>query len=409
MLLRLPRMSRRTLLAAAVAAIVVALGAVPALAARAQRATPVPFGFVGVDVDYPVWPNGEVDLGQQLDKMVASGVDSVRAVLDWSDAQPYAKWSEVPSDERGQFVNVGGVPTNFTEIDALVAQTAQRGMTLLPIVIYAPPWDGVSFRGGQTAVPRTPGPYAAFVRALVLRYGRKGSFWRDNPQIPKLPVEMWEIWNEPDVYSFWPEDGIPWTKGYIPLLREAHAAVKGADPTAKVVLAGLANYSWLDLRRIVRHGGRGLFDMVDIHPFTKTPQGVITILSLARQVLNAAGLRHTPIVAGEVSWPSSQGQHPIRVGFDIGTTEAGQARRISQVLPMFARDRSSLGLAGFDYYNWASLDRAGAEVFDFAGLFHFNPSDFEFTAKPAAAAFQAGALALEGCSSKGGVATQCLH
>jgi hypothetical protein len=377
------------------AALCVLAALAPVTLARAALPR-VPFGFVGMNVDQPVWP-GQVDLSHQLDVMSQSGVDSVRAVIDWSQAQPYASFSQVPAGQQSQFVDVAGVPTNLT---------AEHGMTLLPVVMNAPAWDGRLF-GGTVAMPRSPGPYAAFVRALVQRYGPHGSFWSQNPQIPRRPVEMWQIWNEPNVWAFWPQHPQPFYTGYIPLLRAARAAIKQADPRAEVVLAGLPNYSWINLREIIRHGGRNLFDVVDVHPYTLAPRGVITILGYVRQVLDRYGRRGVPLLAGELSWPSSEGQGAVNVGFDIGTTEAGQAKKLGAVMPLLARNRRWLGLAGFYYYDWAGQERRGAEAFDFSGLFRISLSTYQFTAKPAYYVFKADALAMEGCRWKGTLASEC--
>jgi hypothetical protein len=397
---------------AAGAAALAAIGAMSPGASAGRRASgPVPFGFVGVNADSPVWPNHDVDLSHQLDVMVSSGVDSVRAMIDWSAAQPYQNWTEVPADQQDRFVDVGGVPTDFTDLDALVALSAQHAMTLLPVVMNAPSWDGELWPTGIVAIPRTPGPYAAFVKALVLRYGSNGTFWRDNPQVPRKPIEMWQIWNEPNVFPFWPQGPRPYWVGYVPLLRAAHDAIKQADPKAKVVLAGLPNYSWIALKRIIKHGGRNLFDVAAIHPYTKTPQGVITILSYARRVLNQLGEARKPMLADEISWGSSlgNGKGPGQVGLDIATTQAGQAQKLGRLLPMLARNRSRLRLAGFYYYNWADLEQKGASVFEFSGLFHLNSTTFEFSAKPAYYVFRADALRMEHCRSKGALATECLH
>jgi hypothetical protein len=241
-----------------------------------------------------------------------------------------------------------------------------------------------------------------------MRYGANGTFWRDNPQIPKDPVEMWQVWNEPNVWAFWPRSRQGYYAGYVALLRAAHRAIRQADPKAKVVLAGLPNYSWIALERIEQHGGKNLFDVVDVHPYTATPQGVITILGDVRRVLNRTGGGRIPIIAGEISWPSSQGQHAIPVGFDIETTEAGQAGRLRTLLPMLAQDRRRLGLEGFDYYDWASMGQRDAEVFSYSGLFAYTTNN-QFIAKPAYYAYRAGALSMEGCGSKGLLATECLH
>ena len=84
----------------------------PAPAAASAR---VPHGFVGMDVDGPLFPATApgVDISRQMDKMVTSGVESIRVVFDWAAAQPYAHWSDVPAAEKSEFTDAGGVPTRF--------------------------------------------------------------------------------------------------------------------------------------------------------------------------------------------------------------------------------------------------------------------------------------------------------
>ena len=404
---KLAVMSRMSLAAGAVAVtLAVGLGlpgAGQAAGAR-QPSTPVPQGFVGMVVDQPVWPDPYVDLPGQLDTMVASGVESIRVVFDWSQMQPYPSWSDVPADVRSQFVDVAGIPTNFTTVDALMGLAAQRGLTVLPVVQNAPRWDGQNYPGGIMTLARRTGPYAAFVSALVRRYGSTGSFWRNAPQVPKVPIEMWQVWNEPNIPAFWPQQ--PYYSRYIALLRAAHAAIKAADPRAKVVLAGLPNYSWIELARLYRfRGARKLFDLVAVHPYTKQPQGVITILSYVRHEMNLAGDTGKPIIADEISWPSSLGHTTHNVGYDFATTESGQAQNLGELLPMLVRNRFRLGLAGFYYYDWAGFERPNYLAFDFAGLFRL--SDGTFVAKPAYGVFRSAALAMEGCRAKPGRATNC--
>jgi polysaccharide biosynthesis protein PslG len=403
--------SRRVLVAGvAAAALAAAIGSAGgatsarAAAPRAPGRTPVPAGFVGMVMDEPVWPNPYVALPSQLDTMVSSGVESIRVVFDWSQMQPYRDWSEVPADQQSQFVDVGGIPTNFTTADTLLGLAAARGMTVLPVVQNAPAWDGQNYPGGIVTLARSTGPYAAFVGGLVRRYGSRGSFWRSNPQIPKLPIEMWQIWNEPNIPAFWPQQ--PYYSRYVALLRAAHAAIKAADPRAKVVLAGLPNYSWTELARIYEfRGARKLFDLVAVHPYTKQPQGVITILGYVRREMDLAGDASKPILADEISWPSSLGQTTHNVGYDFATTEAGQAQNLGQLLPMLVRDRFRLGLAGFYYYDWAGLERPNYLAFDFSGLFKLT--DGAFVAKPAYAVFRREALAMEGCRAKLGRVSVC--
>ena len=403
---KLASVSRSSLTAFAVAAgLGSALGFSAVVAGSATTpSTPVPQGFVGMVVDEPTWPDPFVDIAKQLDVMVASGVQTIRVVFDWSRIQPYRSWSQVPADAKSEFVDIGGIPTNFSSLDQLVGLTSQHGMTVLPVILNAPRWDGQTYKGAILAIPRSPAPYAAFAKALVRRYGPGGSFWASYPYSPRVPIRMWQIWNEPNITAFWPQQ--PYYARYVALLRAAHAAIKSADPTAKVVLAGMPNYSWFELERIYKFkGARSLFDVVSLHPYTQTPQGVITILNYVRTVMNQAGDSAKPILADEISWPSSLGKTSHNTGYDFATTEAGQARNLGKLLPMLVRDRVRLGLAGFYYYDWMGLERPNYLAFDFAGL--FRVSGGEFVAKPAYSVFRSDALAMEGCRAKGPLATDC--
>jgi hypothetical protein len=390
-----------------VAALVAGVAAWPAHAG-ATRAKPaaarVPEGFAGIVVDEPVWPDPWVDLQKQMDTMVASGVESLRVVFNWSAAQPYQSWNDVPASQTSRFVNAGGVPTDFTAFDQLITAASRDGLRVLPVVLAAPKWDGQTKKGAIISIPKTPGPYAAFVKALVQRYGPSGSFWQTYPYGTRVPIRTWQIWNEPNIYPFWPFQ--PFEARYVALLAAARKAIKRVDPAGKVVLAGMPNYSWINLQRIYKiHGARSQFDVVAIHPYTKEPQGVITILGYVRQVMNQAGDTSKPIIADEISWPSSLGKTDHNTGYDFASSESSQAQKIKQVLPMLVANRKRLGLAGFYYYDWAGLERKNALAFEFAGLFRLG--DGKFVAKPAYNNFRHGALAMEGCSSKGRNAASC--
>jgi hypothetical protein len=397
-----------------IATAVAGIGALswPASGASRRQASapgPVPQGFVGVVVDEPVWPDPFVDIGRQMDSMVAAGVESVRVTFVWAQAQPYRSWKRVPHNQRARFVSVGGVPTDFSVFDQIVGAASSRGLTVMPTILDAPGWDGIRRKGAIVRIPRHDGPYAAFVKALVERYGPNGSFWRTSAAARSgvaTPITMWQIWNEPNIYPFWPLQ--PFAKRYVALLKAAHDAIKSADPKAKIVLAGMPNYSWLDLGHVYHvKGARKLFDIVAVHPYTKDPSGVITILGYVRRAMSRAGDSRKPLIADEISWPSSQGETNHDTGYDFATTQSGQAQNVKVMLPMLEHDRASLGLIGFYYYDWAGEDRPNKLAFDFAGLLHFQ--DGKFTPKPAFNAFRQAALGLEGCRAKGQFATDCVH
>lgn len=367
----------------------------------AQKVPPLPRGFIGVNVDPFVFGSDvDIDLSQQFNLMVSSGVESLRAVFSWAGAQPFQTPADVPVDQQDQFTTVGGVPTDFSETDQIVGDAARRGLTVLPAVIYAPSWDARNNKLGFNPPQRTA-PYANYLTALIRRYGPHGNYWSSHPDVPKLPVRQWQIWNEPNLSFYWTQ---PFAKTYVPLLKAAHDAIKKADPGAKVVLGALTNFAWRAVGQIYAiKGAARLFDVAAVNGFTKHVSGVITFMHLMRRAMNRAGDKLKPLIATEVSWPSAQGKSSDR--FDFDTTEAGQARNIAAVMPMLAAQRVQLRLAGFYIYTWVGAEAKRAEAFAFAGLLRY--ANGAVTAKPALAAFRRQALSLERCRQKGAVATRC--
>jgi hypothetical protein len=360
----------------------------------------VPFGFAGVMIDGPMNAPG-YNPADEMDVMVASGVESVRFAFHWVDGQPYRDLSQVPEAQRAEFVDVDGVPTTFSRFDPTVAAAAARGLTLLPNVTTAPGW-AAKRPGVFGSPPKGTADFARFVRALVQRYGPNGRFWAENPTLPRRPIRMWQLWNEPNLRYSWTER--KWAPGYVKLLRAGRAAIKTADPGARIVLAGLANVSWADLEQVYRvRGARRLFDEVAIHPYTKPPEGVITILERVRRVMARYGDRRKPVTVTEFGWPSSKGKVK---GIGVSTDRRGQAARLGKALPLLARNRKRLRLANVYYYTWVTNDRPNSSIFFFAGLRHRLPSG-RVVPKPAFHVFRRTALRLEGCRVKSSVATRC--
>jgi hypothetical protein len=384
---------------ALVGAVLAAVGLVGCGSSSARRIAPSaarPAGpLIGVSFDGPVL-GPRVNLDRQLDLAVASGVESLRVAAYWSAMQPYRSMADVPPADRSRFQAVGGVPTQFSDFDRIVGSAARRGLTVLPVVESTPTWDALD-PGTAGSPPKSPAPYAAFLTALVDRYGPRGTFWSTHPGLPPVPIRMWQIWNEPHLTTYWSEQ--PFAPSYVKLLAAAHAAVKSADPSAKVVLAGLADYSWTYLASIYRvPGARRLFDIVAIHPYTSQPRGVITILQRARAVMDRFGDTRKPILATEITWPSSLHKAPPQFG--VSLTERQQAQHLGQLMPLLMADRAKLGLMGFYWYTWMGDEtpRSQPYAFDFAGLLKYVNGTV--AAKPALYTFKREALAIEGCRRK---------
>ncbi len=81
--------------------------------------------------------------------------------------------------------------------------------------------------------------WARFVATAVNRYKPGGVLAQQKGWPAGQGVTYWEMWNEPDLTSFW--DGT--TADYARLLKVGYLAAKQADPNAQVIFGGIANSS----------------------------------------------------------------------------------------------------------------------------------------------------------------------
>lgn len=355
-------------LAAALASLLVC--ALPAGAAPRE----VPRGFHGVTWDREI---AEASGGVQRAHgrlMARSGVESVRTVFSWAQAQP-----------------AGPGTTDFSHTDTLVAAAAKRRIDLLPIVMYAPWWAKTT--PDLVAPPARPSDYAAYLGQLVDRYGRGGSFWRERPRLPERPVRSWQIWNEPNMEWQWSAPG--WPEGYVSLLSRAHAAVKSRDAGARVVLAGLVIKVWEELKRVYAAGGRPYFDVAAAHTYTDTPAWSLEVLRRTREVMDAAGDERKPIWATEVSWPAGKDRQGEGPDF-VSVGDLGMARYLARFYAEAARRSDALRLQRVFWYTWASGYVPGDELWEYSGLVRFAGGETE--RRPALGSFTRSARRLQGCA-----------
>jgi len=371
----------RALLIACLALLAAAAAAAPGVAA----ARTVPRGWLGVTADGPVTPPSP-DLPGEWSRMAAAGVESVRTALYWDRAQPADPAS--------------GAPADFAEADAVVRSAARRGLAVLPVVQRPPSWAAAR-PGDPASPPREPAQLGRFLGVLVRRYGPAGTFWAAHPELPRMPIRAWQIFNEPNLALYWSVQ--PFAPTYVAALRAASAALRAADPGAAVVLGGLPNESWVALRRIYAEGARGLFDAVAIHPYTGTPSRVLEIARLVRREARRAGDPDVPLWLTELSWPSTLARPADPPRFE--TTEASQAARLETTVRRLARARRRLGIGRVYWYTWLSADRGSSVRFDYAGLRRRRGG--RVVSVPALAAFRRVARRLEGCAKRGGDARRC--
>jgi hypothetical protein len=337
-------------------AVVLAAALAASLAASAQAG--LPRTFFGTMVNGPL--DDAAVYESEAAVMQASGVGSVRMPFDWGLMQG--------SREAGP---------DFSTMDARVSVAARHGLDVLALVLNSPGWAARD-AGRDLSAPRDRSEYTRFLVALIGRYGPHGTFWPEHPGVPRHPIRAWQIWNEPNLSNYWSEQ--PYPKPYKRLLCAAYGAVHRADPGAKVVMAGLANYSWRAMAALERAGVHGCFDVAAVHPFSGRPSNSLKITRLNRAVLDHAGDRSKPIWLTELTWSSAKGATKNTHGWE--TTAAGQAARLREAYTLYARNAKALRLQRIFWYTWVTKDRDSPNSFEWSGLREARP-DGTIADKPA--------------------------
>jgi hypothetical protein len=255
---------------------------------------------------------------------------------------------------------------DFGALDREIGEAARRGIRVLPQVGGTPSWLAASparaplGRDGLAA-------WRSFLRRLVLRYGPGGELWVGGGGA--LPVRRWQIWNEPNFPLYWRH---PSPRGYAKLLHASAAAIRGADPDAVIVAAGVAPIEramlpWEFLRRLYRvPGAKRDFDVAALHPYSASWRGVEAEVRKTRQVMARAGEGREPLLVTEIG-VASDAKSPT--GFDLGPE--GQARFLRQAFARLAAERRRWHIGGVYWFTWedGTAPDSSCSFCEYAGLF----------------------------------------
>jgi hypothetical protein len=338
--------------------------AIAVATATPAHASPPP-GFYGVVA--------QDELGvADFERMEAGRVGTLRATLAWSEVDP----TPLPGDLQ------------WEAFDRIVRQTARRGIRVLPTVYTVPGWVA-ELEGCETpgAGPCTITPprsrlgleaWRSFLAAAAARYGPGGLFWVLNPGVEEVPIEAWQIWNEPNAPGFYKP--FPNPVFYADLVVAAATGLRSADPGAEVVLGGLfrnpslgrGGISGVEFLRALyaRPGFDAAFDGVALHPYGARMSRVRRSVRRMLSVVDEAGDDAETWIT-EIGWSSHGKPNPLNRG------PRGQARRLAQAFRYFARERRRLRIRAVLWYAWQ--DVAAGEVrcqwCAASGLFTFGALD----------------------------------
>jgi len=213
---------------------------------------------------------------------------------------------------------------DFSRYDPLVRAAGERRVSILPVFGGSPEYvePNSSLRHDAARYPtpgtRAFGNFQCFVRAVVGRYGRGGTFGARD-------IVDWQLWNEPNLKLYSPNQDVSPAK-YGKLVKATATTIRSLDGRATVVLAGLPETpaqgmnSNVFLRKMYRVKKiRSKFDAVALHPYARNARGTKGALIRLRETLRDLGDRRRPVWVTEIGWATGGPSHFTR------TTSAGQA------------------------------------------------------------------------------------
>jgi hypothetical protein len=216
----------------------------------------------------------------------------------------------IPNEAFG--VNFGGAPPNLsaasaagvgvaraeaidgTDNDALVGLAAAAGLRLYPIL-------GIPVSNGPTA---DAAEMAAYVTSFADAYGPGGTFWAEHPGLPYLPVQSYEIGNEPDIDPSDPADNVHLhysaPASYALVYESARSALHAVDPSGQAVVGGMLDSGAVPLSTAEQYlQAIGPMDAVGFHPYVYDLTAMEQDTQTLREWLDAHGHQGVPLDINE--------------------------------------------------------------------------------------------------------------
>lgn len=316
------------------AALVALLAAMSLLLAPRTATAALPDQFLGITTE-DAYTGKDAYAQKQLRAQRAAGFTVARQVFRWNEIE----WG----DDR----------FDFSATDRFIRNAAIAGMRVMPLLQGEPTWPSsrpAKDKSRNLFPPRNPVDYGGFGSALALRYGPNGTFWAANPELPKVPVTSYQLWNEPNFPVYW--GGKPNAKAYAKLVIAGAAGIRAVDPNAYIVSAGLPDSKLGQdpikfARAMLKAGAGSSLNAIGIHPYAQTPAQVLALTRRLRKALNGAGARKLDLWVTEIGWAAGGPRTPKRT-----LPASKQGPTIVAAISALAKNRKPLRLRGIVYFAW---------------------------------------------------------
>jgi hypothetical protein len=286
-------------------------------------------------------------------------VAQIRETFVWDRIEPRKGWFE------------------WAKFDQAVEIAEAHGVGVLGVLAFSSQWassapaDEERYR--RVLYPPTDvNDFAAYVRAVVQRYGDR--------------IDDWEVWNEPNHPKFWLPGPNP--EAYAKLLAAAAAVIRQEDPGARVVLGGIVGTDVKYLDRLRAAGAWDDFDILAIHGYVRlSPEASGLGGWFDRAVAYVEKWGRKPIWMTEICWPVSAAEPGIPA-----VTTANQSAFLGRTYIRAAE----AGLSRVFWYSLIDHDSGSGSRYDACGLF-----DVKQQARPGFKALKAVGAAFENAVTVG--------
>ena len=233
--------------------------------------------------DYPEWNTTHKKIDKDMVVLKKSGIHILRIAFQWDAMEP----------SKGKF--------DYLFWDYFVKSAYKNHITLIPYVCYTPRWNST---GDSTNfwnhTPVDYNEFGVFVSKLVNHY--------------KKYIQSWELWNEPDIPDFFSGNAEDLAR----LVKIGSEAVRKADPTALVVLAGLAHHTDFTLKLFRDYGISKYVDVVNCHDYSETWSGepvesITNYISTLSDIIKKYG-------DGQTLWTAEVGYSDFRKGAYVSSS-----------------------------------------------------------------------------------------
>ena len=244
---------------------------------------------------------------EDLQTMAATGIGMDRFLLDWAAVQP------TPNG-----------PLAWP--DKAIGALASHGIEAIPYLWGSPKWVAAAQQVAPVDNPQQENAWRSFLQAAVERYGPKVSYWANEylqqygANAKPVPIRSWQIWNEPNLKKFFTPgaDVHETAQKYARLLQISRDAIKGQDPQARIVLAGLPGFGDVTASEFFAAfygvpGVKGDYDAAALHPYAPTVEDLGHQIDQLRATMAEHHDQATPLWLTELRpFPAQQG--PRRSG-----------------------------------------------------------------------------------------------